>query len=136
MRVTRRELLAGGTALAGLGIIPGMASAATKAAGKGARYIRHDVASPDGQRMLEGYAKAITHMLSLPADHPHNWFRNAFVHFMDCPHGNWWFYVWHRGYVGFVEQTVRKYSGMDDFAFPIGTGRKIRPCRNPCSRVR
>lgn len=118
MRVTRRGLLAGGTALAGLGIMPGVASAAVKAAGKGARYVRYDVASPDGQRMLEGYAKAIAHMLSLPADHPHNWFRNAFVHFMDCPHGNWWFYVWHRGYVGFVEQTVRKYSGMDDFAFP------------------
>lgn len=122
MRVTRRGLLAGGSAVAGLGAMPGMASAAAKAggraAGKGARYVRHDVASAEGQRMLEGYAKAVGHMLSLPADHPHNWFRNAFVHFMDCPHGNWWFYVWHRGFVGFVEQTVRHYSGMDDFAFP------------------
>jgi tyrosinase len=42
-------------------------------------------------------------MLNLPADHPQNWFRNAFVHLMDCPHGNWWFYVWHRGYLGYFE---------------------------------
>lgn len=117
MRVTRRELLAGGAALAGTGALPGMASAAVKT-GKAPRYIRHDVASPDGQRMLKGYATAIEAMLAKPATDPHNWFRNAFVHYMDCPHGNWWFYVWHRGFVGYVEQTIRKYSGMDDFAFP------------------
>ncbi len=114
MRVTRRDLLASGAALTGLGVMPGMAAMALKPP----RYIRHDVASPDGQRMLRGYAKAIEVMLAKPATHPHNWFRNAFVHYMDCPHGNWWFYVWHRGYVGFVEQTIRKYSGMADFAFP------------------
>src|SRR5262249_5730965 len=28
------------------------------------------------------------------------------------------FYVWHRGFVGFFEETVRHYSGNPDFAFP------------------
>ncbi len=37
---------------------------------------------------------------------------------MDCPHGNWWFYVWHRGYLGYFEQTIRKLSGDDTFAIP------------------
>jgi tyrosinase len=37
---------------------------------------------------------------------------------MDCPHGNWWFYVWHRGYVGYFEQTIRALSGDDNFAMP------------------
>ena len=54
--------------------------------------------SPNGQKMLASYAKGVEAMLKLPADDPRNWFRNAFIHLMDCPHGNWWFYVWHRGY--------------------------------------
>ncbi|MFV3130556.1 tyrosinase family protein [Niveispirillum sp. KHB5.9] len=117
MRVTRRDLLAGGAALAGLGVVATGDMAAAKTT-RLPRYVRHDVASPEGQRMLQGYAKAVATMLEKPATDPHNWFRNAFVHYMDCPHGNWWFFVWHRGYLGYVEQTIRKYSGMDDFAFP------------------
>lgn len=116
MRVSRRNVLATGGALAGLGAMAGAAGAAAKSLV--APYVRYDVWSADGQRMLKGYAKAIETMLALPVTHPHNWFRNAFVHYMDCPHGNWWFYVWHRGYLGYFEQTVRKYSGMSDFAFP------------------
>ncbi|MCG5240190.1 tyrosinase family protein [Azospirillum doebereinerae] len=74
--------------------------------------------SEQGKAMLKSYAVAIEKMVNLPPTHPHNWFRNAFVHFMDCPHGNWWFYVWHRGYVGFFEQTVRSLSSNPNFAFP------------------
>lgn len=68
--------------------------------------------------MLASYARGINAMLKLPADDPRNWFRNAFVHLMDCPHGNWWFYVWHRGYVGYFEQTIRTLSGDPQFAMP------------------
>lgn len=116
MRVSRRNVLAGGSALAGLGTLGGVANAAVKSAAP--TYVRYDVWSADGQRMLKGYATAIKTMLAKSPNDPHNWFRNAFIHYMDCPHGNWWFYVWHRGYVGYFEQTVRKYSGMPDFAFP------------------
>jgi len=83
-----------------------------------AKYRRYNVTSPAGQKALASYAKAIRIMLKLPADHPHNWFRNAFVHLMDCPHGNWWFYVWHRGYVGYFEQTIRNLSCDPTFAMP------------------
>ena len=83
-----------------------------------AKYRRYNVTSPGGQKALASYAKAVKIMLNLPPEHPHNWFRNAFVHMMDCPHGNWWFYVWHRGYVGLFEQTVRKLSEDPTFAFP------------------
>lgn len=116
MRVSRRKVLATGGALAGLGAISGVAGAATTKLP--APWVRYDVWSSEGQRMLKGYKTAVEAMLALPPTHPHNWFRNAFVHYMDCPHGNWWFYVWHRGYLGYFEQTVRKYSGMSDFAFP------------------
>ena len=75
--------------------------------------------------MLVSYAKAIRVMLKLPPDHPHNWFRNAFVHFMDCPHGNWWFYVWHRGYIGYFEQTIRALSNDQHFTLPFWDWSKL-----------
>ena len=82
------------------------------------KYIRHNITSPKGQEMLRSYAKGVAAMLALPPEHPHNWFRNAFVHLMDCPHGNWWFYVWHRGFIGYFEQTIRNLSGNPEFALP------------------
>jgi tyrosinase len=84
----------------------------------GAKYKRHNVTSSEGKKALASYARGVEAMLRLPADHPQNWFRNAFVHLMDCPHGNWWFYVWHRGYVGYFEQTIRNLSGDAEFAMP------------------
>jgi tyrosinase len=87
-------------------------------AGAAARYTRYNVTSPQGQAMLAIYARAVERMLALPPEHPHNWLRNAFVHFMDCPHGNWWFYVWHRGYTGYFEQTIRAVSGNPGFTLP------------------
>jgi len=113
MSITRRHFIAATAATAGFAAMP-FAPARAGAA----RYTRYNVSSPEGQAMLKSYAVAIKKMLDLPPDHPHNWFRNAFVHFMDCPHGNWWFYVWHRGFVGFFEQTVRALSGNPNFAFP------------------
>ncbi|MDB5470355.1 MAG: tyrosinase [Caulobacter sp.] len=82
------------------------------------KYTRHNVTSPKGQEMLKSYAKGVAAMLALPPEHPHNWFRNAFVHLMDCPHGNWWFYVWHRGFIGYFEETIRNLSGNPEFALP------------------
>lgn len=120
MRYTRREFLA--TAAAGasmMSLAPGQAFGSdTTQAGGIARYHRYNVNTAQGQRMLASYARGVQAMLALPPDHPHNWFRNAFVHMMDCPHGNWWFYVWHRGYVGYFEQTIRKLSGDPEFAMP------------------
>lgn len=68
--------------------------------------------------MLVSYATAITAMLKLPPTDPRNWYRIAFTHYLDCPHGNWWLYPWHRGYTGLVEQIVREFSGNANFAFP------------------
>lgn len=83
-----------------------------------AKWTRYNVTSPQGRKALVTYKRAVEKMLALRPDHPHNWFRNAFVHLMDCPHGNWWFYVWHRGYLGNFEETIRKVSGDQSFAIP------------------
>ncbi len=113
-RTNRRHFLkASLTAAAVSGFEPYLTMAQTPA-----KYRRYNVTSPGGQKALASYTKGVQAMLSLPADHPQNWFRNAFIHLMDCPHGNWWFYVWHRGYLGYFEQTIRKLSGDSDFAMP------------------
>jgi tyrosinase len=103
------------------------ASAATLAAtalpsatlAQGATYRRFDISDPNlPPRVLDSYKNAIRAMLALPPTDPHNWYRNAFVHTLDCPHGNWWFLVWHRAYLGWFERTCRERSGDPDFALP------------------
>jgi tyrosinase len=122
MSITRRRFLStaatavGGTILATH--TSGLFARDGGAASKAARWRRYDVASPEGRRMLASYARGVQAMLALPADDPRNWFRNAFTHFFDCPHGNWWFYAWHRGYVGYFERTIRQLSGDPGFAMP------------------
>lgn len=71
-----------------------------------------------GARMLKSYAKAVSAMLALPPEDPRNWYRQAIVHTLDCPHGNWWFLPWHRAYLGWFEQICRELSGDPQFALP------------------
>lgn len=136
MRYTRRDFLAttASASLASL-VAPGAWASGAEPAGKAAqaRYHRYNVTSPEGQRMLASYARGIKAMLALPADDPRNWFRNAFVHLMDCPHGNWWFYVWHRGYVGYFEQTIRTLSGDPQFAMPYWDWTELPRIPRRCS---
>jgi len=112
--LTRRNFLKTTLGAVGAAALPLPAALAQGSA----KYTRYNVMSDGGQRALASYKKGVEAMLALPASHPQNWFRNAFIHLMDCPHGNWWFYVWHRGYVGYFEQTIRNLSGDDSFAMP------------------
>ena len=68
--------------------------------------------------MLGYYQTAIQAMLQLPPSDPRNWYRLAFQHYLDCPHGNWWLFPWHRAFTGWAEEIVRRFSGFDHFAFP------------------
>ncbi|MGN7917874.1 tyrosinase family protein [Lysobacter sp. 22409] len=121
MRYTRREFLTTTAAALGSSMLPFGSALAAGAEGpdKAARWRRYDVATPEGQKMLVSYARGIEAMLKLPPEDPLNWFRNAFTHFLDCPHGNWWFYVWHRGYVGYFERAIRRLSNDPNFAMPF-----------------
>jgi tyrosinase len=110
---SRREFLSTTAAIGAVAVLPG----STAAQGT-AKYTRYNVTSPQGQTMLQSYAVAIEKMLTLPPTDPRNWFRNAFIHTLDCPHGNWWFFVWHRGYLGWFERTIRELSDNPSFAIP------------------
>lgn len=83
-----------------------------------AKYRRLNISSPEAKRTIESYKRAIRAMLALPPSDPRNWYRIALTHTMDCPHGNWWFLVWHRGYIGWFEQICRELSGDPTFALP------------------
>ncbi len=69
-------------------------------------------------RVLDSYKKAIRATLALPPTDPFNWYRYTLIHTLDCPHGNWWFLPWHRGYTGWFEQICRDLSGDPQFALP------------------
>jgi len=116
----RATLIKTGVAL-GASMLPlGLSSAQSLDAASRARTWRRYNASTSrvGERMLKSYAKAVRAMLALPPEDPRNWYRHAIIHTLDCPHGNWWFLPWHRGYLGWFEQICRELSGDHHFALP------------------
>lgn len=115
---SRRTILKTTALGLGAGMLP-LASAFGQASAKPARYRRYNAStSKMGARMLQSYAKAVRAMLALPPEDPRNWYRQAMVHTLDCPHGNWWLLPWHRGYLGWFEQICRELSGDPQFALP------------------
>lgn len=105
---------------AGLAICAGTLPFGSLAAGAAELrpYRRYNVTGKQGPRMLKSYAKAVRAMLALPPEDPRNWYRQAIIHTLDCPHGNWWFLPWHRGYLGWFEKICRELSGDPQFAVP------------------
>jgi tyrosinase len=111
--ISRRDLMAGAAALAATAALPSQAKAAP------AKFRRWNISDPNcPPRVIASYKKAIRAMLQLPASDPRNWYRYTLIHTLDCPHGNWWFLPWHRGYIGWFEQICRELSEDADFALP------------------
>jgi tyrosinase len=113
MDTGRREFMAGAGAAALLA--GGTANAQT-----GRVYTRLSTTDTNQtQRNWDSYARGVQRMLALPPTDGRNWYRQALIHEIDCPHGNWWFVNWHRGYIWRFEQIVREMSGDPDFALPF-----------------
>lgn len=113
VKTSRRHLMKAGAALGALALLP-----AGRAMAAGAVQ-RMSVSAPGfPASTLASYDKAIQAMLKLPPDNPHNWYRQAIIHLIDCPHRNWWFLPWHRAYVWYFESIIQKYSGDASFALP------------------
>ncbi len=69
----------------------------TTSLSKPTTYVRYDIKSPEGQKMLDKYAKAIKIMRSLPDRDPHSW--------------NWWWYThWVKGPPAFLWEESRKHK--------------------------
>ncbi|KAH9289867.1 hypothetical protein KI387_033984, partial [Taxus chinensis] len=79
------------------------------------------------------YEKAVSHMKSLPEDHPHSFLQQAKVHCAYCNgaylmgsdkqdyqvHWGWFFLPFHRWFIYFYERIVASYTGDDNFALPF-----------------
>ena len=110
--LNRRQILSGAVALSLAGQFSSGASAQSA-------KLRQSVSSASLRpQTLVSYKKAVTAMLALPPQDPRNWYRQAIIHVLDCPHGNWWFMPWHRGYLANFESICRELSGDADFALP------------------
>jgi tyrosinase len=113
LALTRRGFLGASAAALGASVLPSGTLA------QSAKYRRWEISDPAmPARVLDSYKMGIREMLKRPATDPRNWYRNAFVHVFDCPHQNWWFLPWHRAYLGWIELTIREFSGDKEFALP------------------
>jgi tyrosinase len=111
--LTRRHFLGTSAAAVAVSTLPSAAPA------QRATYRRWEITDPAmPPNILDSYKKGIREMLNRPPTDPRNWYRNAFIHVFDCPHQNWWFLAWHRGYIGWLEATIRQFSGDTQFALP------------------
>lgn len=136
LRTDCREFLVGSAAATIFSGLPGPARATET-------YGRKSLQGTNVAADLQRYAKAAKAMLSLPPEDPRNWYRIALTHVLDCPHGNWWFLVWHRGYLGYFEQICREVAGEPDFALIRGLDGedlqvevRVHPRNDPAGRPR
>lgn len=124
MAMSRRAVLVRGGVI-GAGILSGGVSALEAIAAQN---------SPPVRRSLEGlawndpivatYRDAVGIMKQKPANDPFNWVQMANIHgnldtgFRYCPHGDWYFLPWHRGFTVMYERVVRALTGNAEFAMP------------------
>jgi len=112
--LSRRDVVTGAAAIGASGLVP-----LARAFAQPMPMRRFEVSEPSMRPGNVGsYRKAVAAMLQLPPTDPRNWYRQALVHVLDCPHGNWWFLPWHRAYLGNFEKTCRKLSGDPAFTLP------------------
>jgi tyrosinase len=130
-RDSRRKFLThGAAALAAGAALPALPALARGLDGEGPSYApnpwRPLAGLPERQSINGGYDTAVAasmraavrEMMALDPNDPRNWYRQAVVHVLDCPHGNAWFFPWHRGYLYWFECIARKLTGNPNFAVP------------------
>lgn len=109
--LTRREMLAGSAGLVA-------AASAPMALADATALPRPRIFGAGPAPALDAYKRAVGEMLKLPKTDPRNWYRQALIHVMDCPHGNWWFLPWHRGYLARFEAICGQLIGDPGFRLP------------------
>lgn len=79
---------------------------------------RRNINGQYGSAIAGNLRAAVSAMMALPPEDPRNWYRQAIIHVMDCPHANAWFFPWHRGYLYWFECIARKLTQNPNFALP------------------
>jgi peroxiredoxin/N-acetylneuraminic acid mutarotase len=82
-------------------------------------YTRYDIKSPEGQKMLEKYARAVKLMRELPDHDPHSW--------------KWWWNThWLKGHPAFLWEESRKLKTEVIAALPAGVQALAEATWNGC----
>lgn len=79
------------------------------------RMIRNNAAAT---QQVDLYRTAVQAMKNLPAADCRNWTNQASIHQNFCPHGNWFFFPWHRAYLFEFEKICQKLLNDNTFALP------------------
>lgn len=112
----RRTIMLGGSSILLMTALGGCEKLKEKIAN---RPVRRDVANlAANDPVLEAYRDAIGQMQGLGAADPRNWIQQANIHLNFCPHGNWFFLPWHRGYLMAIDSIVRKLTGEAGWSMP------------------
>lgn len=67
---------------------------------------------------LKDYAMAVKTLKALPESDRRHWKNLAATHRDSCPHGNSFFFPWHRAYLIYFEKICAEASGNPNFALP------------------
>ncbi|WP_250622664.1 tyrosinase family protein [Pinirhizobacter soli] len=129
--VSRRSFLSRSATMLAAGailpVLPGVArSGEPRSRSDGIHPQAPSLAVPERRSINGSYASAIAGdmraavraMMALPPEDPRNWYRQAIIHVLDCPHANGWFFPWHRGYLYWFECIARKLTQNPNFALP------------------
>jgi tyrosinase len=69
-------------------------------------------------QQVDIYRNAVSLMKALPTSDARNWTNQASIHNNHCPHGNWFFFPWHRAYLFHFEKICQKLTGEAGFGLP------------------
>lgn len=118
--ISRRRLLQSGAWAALAVALAGCTQAQLDAIAN--RPVRRNINSlAPTDAIIVAYETAITAMKALDTSNPSDrrgWTKQAEIHRDFCPHGNWLFLPWHRVYLRYFEDIIRKLSGNESFALP------------------
>ncbi|MBC7661719.1 MAG: tyrosinase family protein [Chitinophagaceae bacterium] len=90
----------------------------------GTRTIRRSATAPNNKANVELYRKAVAKMKITPfpilvdGQQLTWWEAHAEIHNNNCPHGNWYFFPWHRAYLHYFELVCRAFCEDSTFALP------------------
>ncbi|MDZ4350159.1 MAG: tyrosinase family protein [Xanthomonadaceae bacterium] len=119
-RTILKSALATGTVVAFSGTIGGLRALADP----GVPVRRSLLGMADDDPDLTTYREFVRILLAADQSRPVSWLGYSLLHgqykgpYRYCPHGDWYFLPWHRGYVAMYEQAARELTGNQKFAMP------------------
>jgi tyrosinase len=122
MTISRRNVMLQGCVI-GAGVMAANVPGIVAFAQAQPKLRRSLLGMPLNDPIISAWRDAVRMLKEPTRPAPINWTSLANIHgttagFNQCPHGNWYFLPWHRGYLLMYERVVRQLTGFNDFALP------------------